>query len=171
MDQDRFDTLTRVLATPASRRGVLRRARFAGIAAILGAAFGLPRIASANHCDYIGCGCASGTRHACGRGLVCCPSSPGLPGGAGVCAPAGQCGGACVDQGDACPAYCNWGDACPDCCSGFCGDFGSCGQSSCSGVGCACTTGTYGPCDAGLVCCPIYPGLAGGAGVCQYGCG
>jgi hypothetical protein len=37
-------------------------------------------------------------------------------------------------------------------------------------VGCACTTGTFSPCDPGLSCCAIYPGLAGGAGVCQYGC-
>jgi hypothetical protein len=170
MDERRFDALTRTLAGSTTRRGILRRASLAGMAAVVGGLLGR-RGASANHCDYIGCGCATGVRHACGNGLVCCPSSPGLPGGGGVCAPRGQCGGACVDQGDSCPAYCNWGDSCPDCCSGYCGQFGACDSQSCTGVGCSCTTGTYSPCDAGLVCCSLYPGLVGGAGVCQYGCG
>ena len=42
--------------------------------------------------------------------------------------------------------------------------------SSCTGAGCACSTGTYSPCDSGLQCCAIYPGVPGGAGVCQYSC-
>ena len=42
--------------------------------------------------------------------------------------------------------------------------------SGCTGVGCACMTGTYRPCNSGLQCCAKYPGSAGGAGVCQYRC-
>jgi hypothetical protein len=42
--------------------------------------------------------------------------------------------------------------------------------SGCTGRGCACTTGTFNPCDAGLQCCAIYPGVPGGAGVCQRRC-
>jgi hypothetical protein len=172
MDEQWFDLLTRTLAGPSSRRGLLLRAGFAGISALVAGLFGSPRATSARHCDYIGCGCNTGTRHPCGRGLDCCPNNPGLPGGSGVCAPSGQCGGGgCVGDGGSCPGYCNWGDYCPDCCSGFCGQYGSCDEQSCTGVGCACTTGTYLPCDYGLECCAIYPGLAGGAGVCQYGCG
>jgi hypothetical protein len=171
MDHQRFDAWTRELATLTTRRGVMRRAGLAAVAATLAGLFGRSQRAAAHHCDYIGCGCATGARHACGRGLVCCPSSPGLPGGAGICAPRGECGGGCVEEGDACPGYCNWGDVCPDCCSGYCGQFGACDTQVCTGVGCSCTTGTLSPCDYGLVCCSIYSGLPGGAGVCQYGCG
>jgi hypothetical protein len=147
---------------------VLSAARRAGFAAALVRIFGSASIASAHHCDYAGCGCSTGTRHACGSGLVCCPSSPGTPGGGGVCAPRGQCGGTCVEQGYSCPSYCNWSDACSDCCSGYCGQFGACDQLS--GPGSSCATGTLAPCAPGLVCCPFVPGLAGGAGTCQYGC-
>lgn len=170
MEQRRFDALTRAFADGSSRRRFLRRAGLAGMSAALNGLIATVRPVAAGHCNSLGCGCITGTRHQCGRGLVCCPSNPGLPGGAGVCAPAGQCGGSCVDQGQGCPAYCNWGDYCPDCCSGYCGSYGVCDQQSCTGVGCACATGTYSPCDVGLQCCALYPGLPGGAGVCQYGC-
>ena len=43
-------------------------------------------------------------------------------------------------------------------------------RSGCTGRGCACSTGTFSPCDSGLQCCAIYPGVPGGAGVCQYRC-
>jgi hypothetical protein len=167
MDSDRFDALARTLASSTSRRDVLRRLRRAGAAAAVLGVFGLRQRSSAHHCTYEGCGCATGTQHPCGRGLVCCPSSPGTPGGAGVCAPRGQCGGSCVDYGYACPGYCNWGDSCSDCCSGFCGQVGSCADPA---VGRACGGGTLNPCDPGLVCCPYVPGLAGGAGVCERRC-
>lgn len=168
MESRRFDALTRLVARRASRRGTLRF----GALAVLGAAL-VPDRAAADHCDYAGCGCSTGVRHACGRGLVCCPSSPGVPGGGGVCAPRDQCGGGggCTGSGGACPGYCNWGDSCPDCCSGYCGPYGQCDTQACTGVGCSCTTGTYQPCDAGLVCCAIYADFPGGTGVCQYGCG
>ena len=43
-------------------------------------------------------------------------------------------------------------------------------RSGCTGRGCACSTGTYSPCDSGLQCCALYPGVPGGAGVCQRRC-
>ena len=43
-------------------------------------------------------------------------------------------------------------------------------RSGCTGRGCACSTGTFNPCDSGLQCCAIYPGVPGGAGVCQRRC-
>ena len=129
MDNQRFDALARAVSGKgASRRGVLRRGAVAAAAALFGRGL-LRREAAADHCDYIGCGCATGVWHACGNDLVCCPSSPGTPGGAGVCAPASECGGGqCTYWGDACPGYCNWGDSCPGCCSGYCGNLGQCAQ-------------------------------------------
>jgi hypothetical protein len=167
MDDRRFDAMTRTLAAFSSRRGVLRRLRWAGAAAVLAAA-GVGRAASAHHCTYEGCGCATGTKHACGGGLVCCPSSPGTPGGAGVCTRKGYCDDSCVDTGNACPGNCNWGDGCPHCCSGYCGQFGSCDDPPQPGAFCG--GGTALPCDWGLVCCPYVRGLPGGTGVCQYRC-
>jgi hypothetical protein len=159
MDQQRFDALTRKLA---SRRGALRQA---GVAATLFALFGSSRQVSAR-CNYEGCGCSTGTHHACGSGLICCASSPGTPGGAGVCLSRADCDAPCVDHGYTCPNSCNWGDSCSGCCSGFCGQVGVCDDPS---VGAPCG-GPSLPCDPGLVCCPYVPGLAGGAGVCQYRC-
>ncbi len=129
MDNKKFDAITRSFAKkPGSRRELLRRGGAAALAGLVGGALSRTKGASAHHCDYIGCGCATGVYHACAGDLVCCPSAPGTPGGAGVCAGAGQCGGQCVYWGDACPAYCNWGDTCPDCCSGYCGQFGACAR-------------------------------------------
>lgn len=170
MDGERFDALTQVFARLASRRRVLRRLGLGAAALVAGRTALTTREASADHCNYIGCGCATGTRHACGRGLVCCPSSPGTPGGAGVCSLPSDCGGPCVGGGGGCPTSCNWGDACPGCCSGYCGSYGSCDTASCTGLGCACASGTFSPCDDGLVCCSSYPGVPGAQGTCQYGC-
>lgn len=129
MDNEKFDGLARAFSgKAASRRKMLRRGVAAALAGLSGGSLTRTKRASAHHCDWLGCGCATGTQHPCGDGLVCCPSSPGTPGGAGVCAPAGECGGQCVYWGDACPGYCNWGDTCPDCCSGYCGQFGTCMQ-------------------------------------------
>ena len=170
MEPRRFDALVRGLATSSSRRGALRRVAVAGVAALLGRSALRPEAAIADHCDFIGCGCSTGTLHACGGDLVCCPSSPGTPGGAGVCSEPADCGGACTENGGGCSGSCNWGDTCPGCCSGFCGQFGTCDTASCTGLGCACASGTFQPCDGGLVCCSSYPGLAGAQGTCQYGC-
>lgn len=124
MDGDRFDAVTRGLGARQTRRGSLRR-----LAAAAGALFAasMPVRARAGfNCDYIGCGCATGTWHPCIDGLVCCPSTPGMPGGAGVCSQPSDCGGPCTGSGGSCGASCNWGDNCPACCSGWCGDLGSC---------------------------------------------
>jgi hypothetical protein len=43
-------------------------------------------------------------------------------------------------------------------------------RARCTGRGCACATGTYSPCDSGLQCCAISPGVPGGTGVCQRRC-
>ncbi len=124
MDGQRFDAVTRSLATRQTRRATLRRAA-AAVGALIVAS--VPARTEAGHnCTYVGCGCATGTLHPCGDGLVCCASSPGLPGGAGVCEYPGDCYGACSGPGYYCGDSCNWGDTCPSCCSGYCGMFGQC---------------------------------------------
>ena len=124
MDAQRFDTMTRSLATRQTRRGTLRR-----LTAVAGAlvAAGIPSRSEAGHnCTYIGCGCATGTLHPCSDGLVCCASNPGMPGGAGVCSNPSDCDGGCAGPGGYCSDSCNWGDNCPACCSGWCGNLGQC---------------------------------------------
>jgi hypothetical protein len=170
MEPRRFDALARVLATSSSRRSTVRRVATAGIAALLGRLAVGSEAARADHCNYIGCGCSTAPRHACGGGLVCCPSSPGTPGGGGVCSDPADCGGGLHRQRGPCSGSCNWGDSCPGCCSGYCGQYGSCDSAGCTGLGCACASGTFQPCDAGLVCCSSYPGTPGAQGSCQYGC-
>ena len=166
MDDRRFDALTRTLATGSTRRGAVRR--LAGAAALLAGVFSQRQPAAAHHCSHEGCGCSTGTQHPCGKGLVCCPSSPGTPGGAGVCTPHHQCGPTCIDQGDSCPNHCSRNDGCDGCCTGYCGGHGHC--DSPPGLGLACGGGQANPCYYGLVCCSYVPGLAGGAGVCEYRC-
>jgi hypothetical protein len=169
MDPKRFDSATRALAGGASRRGVLRRIAAAAAALAVGRAAMMPEDAEARRCNYIGCACSTGTYNACSGGLVCCSTS-GLMGGPGVCSYESDCGGQCADPGDYCGNSCNWGDSCPHCCSGYCGSDGSCGFAHCTGLGCACASGTYQPCDGGLVCCSSYPGMPGAQGTCQYSC-
>ena len=167
MDSTRFDALARRLAT-GSRRSFLRRAGIAAAALVAGGRLAAPEEAAAG-CNWIGCRCHTGTYQPCSGGLVCCGST-GLPGGPGVCSNPGDCGGSCADVGDYCGDSCNWGDSCPQCCSGYCGSDGTCGHATCTGLGCACASGTYQPCDPGLVCCSSYPGMPGAQGTCQYGC-
>ena len=82
MDGQRFDAVARLLATRQTRRGTLRRL-VAATGALMAAA--IPGRSKAGYnCDYVGCGCATGTLHPCSNGLVCCASTPGMPGGAGV---------------------------------------------------------------------------------------
>jgi len=164
MDDRRFDALTRMLAMSTSRRGALRRLGLASAVAAIAEKFAHQQT-SAHHCSSEGCGCATGTQHACGSGLVCCASTPGVPGGAGVCTPRGECDGGCRDRGASCPGYCNWDDGCSGCCSGYCGSRGSCDQPP--GIGLSCSGNS---CLYGLVCCPYVPGLTGGTGVCEYRC-
>ncbi|MBA2519404.1 MAG: hypothetical protein H0V24_07045, partial [Chloroflexia bacterium] len=42
----------------------------------------------------------------------------------------------------------------------------------CTGYGCGCRTGTFAPCDAGLICCADSIGISGGPGTClpDYQC-
>ena len=170
MDPKKFDSAVRSLAGAGSRRTMLRRFAAVAAAVALGRAAVRPETAEANHCKYIGCACATGTYDPCGNGLVCCASNPGMPGGPGVCSNQSDCGGSCADPGDYCGDSCNWGDSCPHCCSGYCGSDGSCGFARCTGLGCACSSGTYQPCDSGLSCCSSYPGMPGAQGTCQYYC-
>ena len=124
MDARRFDAVTRSFSEKQTRRSALRR-----LAALAGTLFilALPRRARAGfNCTYIGCGCATGTLHPCVDPLVCCASSPGTPGGAGVCSNVSDCDAPCAPTGGSCSGSCNWGDTCPECCSGYCGQFGSC---------------------------------------------
>jgi hypothetical protein len=124
VDGEHFDAVTKSLGSRQTRRGLLKRLA-AAVGALLIAA--LPVKARAGFtCDYIGCGCATGTLHPCNSGLVCCPSTPGTPGGAGVCSQPSDCGGPCNGSGSSCGGSCNWGDNCPACCSGWCGDYGTC---------------------------------------------
>ena len=106
--------------------GVARCAAWLAASGALMAAAIPGRSKAGYNCDCIGCGRASGTLHPCSNGLVCCASTPGMPGGAGVCSYPGDCYGACAGRGEYCSDSCNWGDACPACCSGYCGDYGSC---------------------------------------------
>jgi hypothetical protein len=124
MDARRFDAVTRSLAAPQTRRSVL--GRLAAIAGALGMAAIPIRARAGFNCTYIGCGCATGTLHPCNDPLVCCPSSPGTPGGAGVCSNESDCDAPCAPSGGYCSDSCNWGDTCPECCSGYCGNTGSC---------------------------------------------
>jgi hypothetical protein len=153
MDEQRFDTWTRAFARPGSRRRLVRAV--VGVGAALAAHRGRSDVAA---------------RHG--------KAGPGDP-----CRTSGQCLGADAPlvcdwngygKGLHCCTYegsrCGFDKACCGtalCLGGYCSS-GS--PSGCTGVGCACSTGTFSPCDAGLQCCAIYPGLAGGAGVCQYGC-
>lgn len=167
MDTERFDALTKHLAGVDSRRGLLRRAAQAALLG-LAARLGLDgQAAQARSCKDYGCTCNGGVYRSCRSDLVCCAFSPGLPGGLGQCVTEDECyGPQCINSGDSCAAYCGWGASCPDCCSGYCGDYGICDTPRCSGAGCACATGTFAPCDYGLSCCPLQPGLPGGPGVC-----
>lgn len=169
MDSNRFDALARRVGQTNSRRGLLQRAAQAALAAValrLGADEGDVGAARGDCRDY-GCSCNGGVYRACRSDLVCCPWSPDVPGGLGLCLTEDECyGPVCLNSGDACAPYCGWGADCPDCCSGYCGDYGVCDTPRCTGAGCACATGTYLPCDYGLACCPLQPGLPGGPGVC-----
>jgi hypothetical protein len=169
MDRDRFDVLTRTMATSHSRRKALGRIAAAGVVAAV-ARLGLQRSAAAR-CTSDGCYCKTGGNDRCDSWLICCPRSQNIP-GPGVCATEDACyyGAACDSNGNACAGYCGWDGPCENCCSGYCNNYGQCDNARCSSVGCACDSGSYGECDAGLTCCSLNTGLYGGPGVCQYGC-
>ena len=128
-------------------------------------------------CTTHGCSCNSGVEGNCDAGLVCCADDPSLPGGPGRCEDESVCREhACQATTNPCPSDCSAGSYCQDCCSGYCGDDDHCGTAPCSGVGCECTAGVEGACDAGLVCCQSQMGegpMPGGPGMCATpdGCG
>jgi hypothetical protein len=193
MDGQRFDELTRLLASGTPRRRVLKG--FAGGALGL---FGL-RVASsvragenmsvdpggecneAEECTqgscldgvcacedpaepWRGCTCDTGTEGPCGGGtLLCCPTGD-TPGGPGICTSASV---GCEPLGECSDP----GGTCQedgDCCEGSCSDEGVC---YCEDpprpiIGCSCTTGTESPCgDTTVLCCPTT-GTPGGPGIC-----
>ncbi len=167
MDQYRFDALAKRLGGARSRRGFTRVLVQAGIAAVAVRLGIRKRTDAARSCREYGCSCNAGVYRPCRNGLVCCPWSPGVPGGVGLCMTEDDCyGPQCISSGEACAPYCGWGQSCADCCSGYCSDFGVCDTPRCTGPGCSCSTGTYLPCDYGLTCCPLQTGLLGGPGVC-----
>jgi hypothetical protein len=154
VDNQQFDSWTRALARPGSRRRLVR--------------------------GLLGSGALIAITR---RGLSDAAAHHGKAGPGDPCRTNGQCVGADAPlvcdwngygNGTNCCTYegnrCGFDAACCGtaiCLGGYCA---SQSPSSCTGPGCACTTGTYSPCDYGLDCCAIYPGMAGGAGVCQYGC-
>ena len=128
-----------------------------------------PTPAPPTPCTSQNCRCTTGTQQPCDAGLVCCPTTD-RPGGPGHCQPEDVCyPHQCDANGDACAATCNWGDECAGCCSGYCGNLGSCDDpppTPCTGQGCACSGGVQGACDGGLVCCQSGQSIPGGAGTC-----
>ncbi|MFM9105117.1 MAG: hypothetical protein ACKOWF_00250 [Chloroflexota bacterium] len=170
MDPRRFDALARRLGG-----GMTRRRALAALAALAGGTAALPagRQADAQtfSCSDEGCACATGTLAPCNNGLVCCPLMSGIPGAPGVCVFPTDCGGPCRSEGSGCGDTCGVDGPCDTCCSGYCNSMGYCGDYRCTGLGCACASGTYMPCDVGLSCCSSYPGMPGAQGTCQYDCG
>ena len=154
MDEQRFDTWTRAFAQPGSRRRLMRAMIGAG------AAFAATRRGLSDVAAHHG---SAGPGDPCRKTSQCLGADAPL-----VCDWNGHGNGlhCCTYEGN----RCGFNKACcgfATCIGGYCSS-GS--PSTCTGVGCACTTGTLNPCDYGLSCCSIYPGMAGGAGVCQYYC-
>jgi hypothetical protein len=99
----------------------------------------------------VGCACSTGTEDPCGDStLLCCANDADTPpGGPGTCTPSSV---GCDPLGPT-----------PE-------------PTPCTGVGCPCTAGVEGTCDAGLVCCQSEmnaPNTPGGPGQCATpdGCG
>ena len=194
MDDQRFDRISRVIASSTSRRGALK-----GIAAAIGGGalvslFGVrPQRAAAaepgeacltnNDCTvgtcinsvcacedpaepWRGCSCSTGTEAPCGGGtLLCCATDDSGPGGPGVCTSSMT---GCDPTGGECTA--DPGDSCTsneDCCQGSCSEGGVCYCEDPSRplIGCWCDPEAEGSCgDNTLVCCSVE-----GGGVCTSG--
>lgn len=150
MDAHRFDVLTRSLARRFSRRLALRGAlgtTLASVGLLSGTLKASPMLAQAPTpmpvCTDparpgVGCLCATGTQNPCGETtLLCCADDANAaPGARGTCTPS----------------------------SVGCNPLGP--PAACTTKGCRCDGGTDNACDAGLVCCPDYPGVPGGPGRC-----
>ena len=173
MDPKRFDALARRLGDRTDRRTAVRRLGAGALAVAAAAASRSAPQPAAAACGRTGCACTTGTRFACDVGFECCGTSSGAPGSSGACAPVGSCGAVttCVGSPGSCGTSCAWGAACDVCCSGYCGDYGQCTSSPCTGPGCVCDAGTYAPCAPGLVCCGVIGGdRTGTTGVCRSSC-
>jgi hypothetical protein len=103
----------------------------------------------------VGCECSTGTENPCGdTTLVCCANDANAaPGAPGTCTPSSV---GCDPTGPT-PTVAP-------------------SPTPCTGIGCPCTAGVEGTCDAGLVCCQSQmnaPNQPGGPGQCatQDGCG
>ena len=150
VDDQRFDTWTRALARPGSRRRLVR-ALLAGGALVAASRRGLS--------DATARRVLAGPGDPCRTGAQCLGADAPL-----VCDWNGYNLSCCTYEGN----RCGFDAACCGtaiCLGGYCtsGD-----PPSCTGRGCACVTGTWNPCDYGLGCCPIYPYTPGGPGVCEY---
>jgi hypothetical protein len=196
MDDQRFDRISRVIATSTSRRSALK-----GIAAALGggalaAMLGVrPERAAAQGTVPPGGSCETGdecTTGLCSEGGFCycvdpaepqrgCPCDPETEGSCGdntlVCC-ATEGGGVCTPDrlgcdptGGECSA--EPGDTCEvdaDCCTGTCmGGFCACADPARPWIGCPCSTGTEAPCGGGTVLCCATGSEPGGPGICTSG--
>jgi hypothetical protein len=99
----------------------------------------------------VGCVCSTGTQNPCGdTTLVCCANDPNAaPGAPGTCTPSSV---GCQPLG---PTPTLEPSPTP--------------PTPCTGIGCPCTAGVEGTCDAGLVCCQSQMGgdnVPGGPGMC-----
>jgi hypothetical protein len=99
----------------------------------------------------VGCACSTGTQNPCGdTTLVCCANDPNAaPGAPGTCTPSSV---GCQPLG---PTPTLEPSPTP--------------PTPCTGIGCPCTAGVEGTCDAGLVCCQSQMGgdnVPGGPGMC-----
>jgi len=154
MDEQRFDTWTRALARAGSRRRLVR-AVVGGAALLMAGWRGLSNAAAHHGMAGPGDPCRTDNQCVAADAPMACDWN-GYGNGTNCCTYEGnRCGFDAACCGTAI------------CIGGYCS---SESPSSCTGVGCACMTGTFSPCDYGLQCCAIYPGLAGGAGVCQWSC-
>jgi hypothetical protein len=155
VEDRQFDTLVRGLAAGTSRR--------TGLRLLAGAGAALVALARGRDSGVLARRGTAGPGDPCRTDSQCVGADAPL-----VCDWNGYGNGTncCTYEG----SRCGFDAAC--CGTALCiGDYcASQSPSSCTGVGCACTTGTYSPCDYGLSCCAIYSGMAGGAGVCQYYC-
>ena len=154
MDEHRFDTWPRTLAHAGSRRRLVR-AVVGGAALLTAGRRGLSNAAAHHGMAGPGDPCRTDNQCVAADAPMACDWN-GYGNGTNCCTYEGnRCGfdAACCGTAICIGGYCSSGS-----------------PSSCTGVGCACMTGTFSPCDYGLQCCAIYPGLAGGAGVCQWSC-
>ncbi len=166
MDGQRFDEITKAVASGTSRR-LLLRGLVAGVAGLLTAGRGRAQVEAVQRCKGAGgtCGsdrdCCQNNPARCANGK-CCPK-PRYCEATGTCCPPGQrcCNGECTSgpcrkaQGETCAAG-------RECTSGFCVD-GVCCDTACAGECEACTL------EGSLGTCTPLNGAECSGGVCVNG--